>query len=339
MPNKKIDDASSATLSRRSALLLAPALLYAAGCKKEAEASPKPGTAEVPGQLRFAFVTNNSSKFWSIAEKGLRKAEKDFGIKAEIFRPLKGDVADQQRFLEDILVQNFDGVAISPINPDGMTGILDKVAARIPVVCHDSDAAKSKRKSYVGTNNVEAGRAAGDAALQALKAAGIDKGKVGLFVGRIDMQNAIERRQGVEEKLKTVSGLEILPVFLDNTDRAKAKKNIEDALARYPDLVLSVGLWSYNGPCLAGAIRESARAQKPIIIAFDEEEETLKAIEEGLISATIVQKPFEFGYQSMKLLKESKEGKPVPPAVDTGIVSVDKANLPSFWQELRELTK
>ncbi len=127
-----------------------------------------------------------------------------------------------------------------------------------------------------------------------------------LFVGRIDMQNAIERRQGVEEKLKTVSGLEILPVFLDNTDRTKAKKNVEDALARYPDLVLTVGLWSYNGACLAGAIRESARAQKPLIIAFDEEEETLKAVEEGLISATIVQKPFEFGYQSMKLLKESK---------------------------------
>jgi ribose transport system substrate-binding protein len=136
-----------------------------------------------------------------------------------------------------------------------------------------------------------------------------------------------------------VSGLEILPVFLDNTDRAKAKKNIEDALARYPDLVLTVGLWSYNGPCLAGAIRESARAKKPLIVAFDEEEETLKAIEEGLISATIVQKPFEFGYQSMKILKESKEGKPVPPAVDTGIVTVQKANLAGFWQELRELTK
>jgi ribose transport system substrate-binding protein len=230
-------------------------------------------------------------------------------------------------------------VAISPINPDGMTAILDKVAARIPVVCHDSDAAKSKRKSYVGTNNVEAGRAAGDAALKALKEAGIDKGKVGLFVGRIDMQNAIERRQGVEEKLKTVSGLEILPVFLDNTDRTKAKKNIEDALARYPDLVLTVGLWSYNGPCLAGAIRESAREKKPIIIAFDEEEETLKGVEEGLIAATIVQKPFEFGYQSMKILKEAKDGKPVPPAVDTGIVTVEKSNLQAFWQELRELTK
>ncbi len=321
------------TISRRSILSLAPAGLATLACNQKA------GSEGAQGALRFAFVTNNSSKFWNVAEKGLRKAEKDFGIQVQIFRPLKGDVADQQRFLEDILVQHFDGVAISPINPDGMTAVLDHVAEKIPVVCHDSDAAKSKRKSYVGTNNVEAGRAAGNAALDALKRANISQGKVAIFVGRIDMQNAIERRQGVSEVLGKVSGLEILPVFLDNTDRTKAKKNVEDALARYPDLVLTIGLWSYNGPCLAGAIRESTRAQKPLIVAFDEEEETLKAIDEGLIYATVVQKPFEFGYQSMKLLRDVKQGKQVPAVVDTGIVTVKKDNLEQFAAELRKLTE
>ncbi len=323
------------SISRRSILSLAPLGLAAIACNQKGGGD----SGAASGTLRFAFVTNNSSKFWNVAEKGLRKAEKDFGIKVQIFRPLKGDVADQQRFLEDILVQHFDGVAISPINPDGMTDLIDRVAQKIPVVCHDSDAAKSKRKSYVGTNNVEAGRAAGAAALDALKQAGITQGKVAIFVGRIDMQNAIERRQGVTETLGKVPGLEILPVFLDNTDRTKAKKNVEDALVRYPDLVLTLGLWSYNGPCLAGAIRESSRAQKPLIVAFDEEEETLKAIEEGLIYATVVQKPFEFGYQSMKLLKDAKEGKPVPPVVDTGIVTVKKDNLKQFADELQKLTQ
>ena len=107
-------------------------------------------------------------------------------------------------------------------------------------------------------------------------------------------------------------------MFLDGTDRAKAKKNVEDALARYPDLVLTIGLWSYNGPSLAGAIRASSRTDKPAIVAFDEDEETLKAVEDGLIYATIVQKPFEFGYQSMKLLKDIKDGKQVPANVEPG---------------------
>ena len=128
-------------------------------------------------------------------------------------------------------------------------------------------------------------------------------------------------------------------MFLDGTDRAKAKKNVEDALARYPDLVLTIGLWSYNGPTLAGAVRASSRKEKPAIVAFDEDEETLKGIEDGLVYATIVQKPFEFGYQSMKLLKDIKDGKQVPADVNPGIDTITKENLTAFWTKLKELSK
>jgi ribose transport system substrate-binding protein len=319
--------------------VVVPALLFvlvSQGCTKKNEAS---APAASTGAYRFAFVTNNSSDFWNIAEKGLRKAEKDFGVKVDMFRPLKGEIADQQRFLEDIMVQNFDGVAISPINPDAMTGTFDKVVAKMPLVCDDSDAPKSKRNVYVGTNNIQAGRAAGAAAIDALKAANIGKGKIAIFVGRIDMQNAIERKQGVDETLGKLPGFEILPVYLDKTDRALAKKNVEDALARYPDLALLMGLWSYNGPCMAGAVRASSRKDKPVMIAFDEEEETLKAVQDGAIFATIVQRPFQFGYQSVKALKDLKDGKTVPPVVDTGILTVNKDNVTQFWNELRELKK
>jgi ribose transport system substrate-binding protein len=311
-------------------------------CKKNEPAAPSPaapGAPSAPGSYRFAFVTNNSSDFWNIAEKGVRKAEKDFGIKAQVFRPLKTEVSEQQRFIEDILVQGFDGMAICAINPDAMTPLLDRVARKMPVVVHDSDAPKSQRKAFVGTNNVEAGRLAGQAAIAGLKQAGISKGKVAMFVGRIDMQNSIDRKQGIDETLGKQPGIEILPIFLDGADRTKAKKNVEDALARYPDLVMVVGLWSYNGPAMVDAVRNSTRAKKPLIVAFDEEEETLKAVEDGTIFATIVQKPFEFGYQSMKALKDVKDGKAIPSTIDTGISTIKKDNLVTFWAELREMKK
>jgi len=326
--------------SRRGALC-ALIVLGLAGCKSKAEGSAREATGSAGGAatLHFAFVTNNSSDFWNIAEKGVRKAEQDFGIKADVFRPLKGEVSDQQRFLEDIQVQNFDGVAVSPIDATAMTPLLDKVASKMPLVCDDSDAPNSKRVAYVGSNNVDAGRAAGRAAIDALAAAGYKTGKVALFVGRMDMQNSIDRKQGIDETLGKIPGIEILPVFLDGADRTKAKKNVEDALARYPDLVLMIGIWSYNGPALAGAARASSREKKPAIVVFDEEEETLKAIQDGLVFATITQKPFEFGYQSMKALKDAKDGKPVPKIIDTGLTTVQKSNLASFWDQLRQLKK
>jgi ribose transport system substrate-binding protein len=311
------------------------------GCKPKGEGAAPGSSGQPVGKAvpHFAFVTNNSSDFWNIASKGVQKAEVDFGIKADVFRPLKGEVSDQQRFLEDILVQNFDGVAISSIDAAAMTPLLDKVSLRMPVVCMDSDAPNSKRIAYVGSDNVEAGRVAGKAAIDALAAAGLKTGKVALFVGRMDMQNSIDRKQGIDETLGKQSGLEILPVFLDSADRTKAKKNVEDALARYPDLVLMIGIWSYNGPALAGAVRASSRAKKPAIVTFDEEEETLKAIEDGLIFATIAQKPFEFGYQAMKSLKDAKDGKPVAKSVDTGLTTVTKATLAPFWEQLKILKK
>jgi ribose transport system substrate-binding protein len=327
-----------------SAFTLAAMLLAVAGagCKKsEAPAGAPVPTAESSGAktYRFAFVTNNSSDFWNIAEKGVRKAEKDLGIKADVFRPMKTEVSEQQRFIEDILVQNFDGMAICAINPDAMTPLLDRVAAKMPVVVHDSDAPKSQRKAFVGTDNVAAGKLAGQAGIEALKAANISKGKVAMFVGRIDMQNSIDRKRGIDETLGKQPGIEILPVFLDGADRNKAKKNVEDALARYPDLVMTIGLWSYNGPCMVDAVKASTRTKKPIVVAFDEEEETLKAVQDGVIYATIVQRPFQFGYQSMKALKDVKDGKTIPTFIDTTIQKIDKSNLTPFWTELRELKK
>ena len=107
------------TKTVRNSLMAMLAVVLAsggAGCKKSEPAAPAaPATAE-PGAAktyRFAFVTNNSSDFWNIAEKGVRKAEKDLGIKADVFRPMKTEVSEQQRFIEDILVQNFDGMAIA----------------------------------------------------------------------------------------------------------------------------------------------------------------------------------------------------------------------------------
>src|SRR3954452_21209502 len=78
------------------------------GGKKNAEApaaSPTGGGAPAGQPYRLAFVTNNSSDFWNIAEKGVHKAEKDLGIQAVVMRPLKTEVGEQQRFIEDILVQ------------------------------------------------------------------------------------------------------------------------------------------------------------------------------------------------------------------------------------------
>jgi len=52
-------------------------------------------------------------------------------------------------------------------------------------------------------------------------------------------------------------------------------------------------------------VKEAGKAGKVKIVAFDEEDDTLAGVKSGDIHATIVQQPFEFGYQSIKLMAEA----------------------------------
>lgn len=151
------------------------------------------------GAPKFAFIINSNSPFWIYARAGLKKAEADFGLIAEFHTPPTGSVTEQNRILESILLRKdeYAGVAISPIDPENQTDILNQVAAELPLITQDSDAPQSRRRFYIGTNNVEAGRLLG----QLMRQKWPEGGKLMLFVGTLDAINARERRQGIIEAL------------------------------------------------------------------------------------------------------------------------------------------
>ncbi|HLB83877.1 MAG TPA: substrate-binding domain-containing protein, partial [Steroidobacteraceae bacterium] len=110
----------------------------------------------------LAFITNNASDFWTIARKGTEKADAERQDITVEFRLGDGTAAGQKRIVEDLLAKGVDGIAISPVDPANQTAMLDDAAQRTLVFTHDSDAPASKRECYVGTDNVAAGRQAGE---------------------------------------------------------------------------------------------------------------------------------------------------------------------------------
>jgi len=111
---------------------------------------------------KLAFVTNNPSEFWTIARKGTEKAAKEIpDIEVEFRIPAGGTAAEQQSIIDDLLANGVKGIAISPVDPKNQTGMLDRVASQAVVVTQDSDAPDSNRMCYIGTDNVAAGRQAG----------------------------------------------------------------------------------------------------------------------------------------------------------------------------------
>ncbi len=294
--------------------------------------TPSTGSEKV-----IAFVTNNASDFWTIARKGTEKADAELaGYKVEFKMPQDGTAATQKQILDDLVANGVAGVAVSPVDPKNETDQLNAVAEKTLLICQDSDAPESKRACYLGTDNVAAGRMAGEEVKKALP----NGGKIMVFVGKADAQNAKERYDGLKEALQG-SNVTILDLRTDDTDRARAKQNVADAITANADLAGCVGLWSYNGPAIVNAVKEANKVGKIQIICFDEEDDTLAGVKDGSITATIVQQPYEFGYQSMKLLAKVLDGdKSAIPAekkivVPTQVIS--KANVEEFSTKLKEL--
>ena len=283
-------------MTRRILVLLLFATLVLVSCSSNNSDTASKG-------LKLAFVTNNAADFWTIARRGVEKADEELAdVTAEFKINADPTAAEQKRILDDLLATGINGIAISPVDPQNQTALINDAAQKTLVFTQDSDAPDSNRACYIGTDNVAAGRQAGELIKEV-----VPSGKIMLFVGRLDAKNAQERIQGIKEVLMGTK-IEIVDVRTDDVDNVRAKANVSDTIVKYPDIKALVGLWSYNGPAILSAVKDAKKTGQIKIVAFDEADETLAGIQEGAIHGTVVQQPYEFGYQAIKIMAQVLKG-------------------------------
>jgi ribose transport system substrate-binding protein len=320
---------------------IASVLMASAGCDRGGGGGGGGGGVAASKVVKLAFVTNNASEFWKIAAAGVHKYEGEGKVQVDVKMPPNGTTEEQNQILENLASQGYDGIAVSAIAPDDQVPVLNKVAAKTNLITFDSDAPKSTRLLYIGTNNYEAGKVLGGEIVKLLPSGG----KMAVFVGTLSADNAVQRLKGIQDAIAG-HNIEIVDKREDHTDRAKARSNVEDMINAHSDLNLVAGLWSYNGPAIAAAIEALGKKGKISAAVFDEEEGTLDAIANDTIQVTVVQKPFQFGYLSSKWLQDlathgetAKAALPPSGFLDTGVTVINKDNVVAFRQQLAELKK
>ncbi len=278
----------------RKGVILAAAAALAAGAVP-AQAQDKP---------ELVFVVNGASDFWKIAEAGVRKAQEELPDYDLQFRyPEQAAAAIQQRLMEDLVAAGVDAIMVSAVDPKTSTEPLNRIAGQVPLFTTDSDAPDTDRIAYIGSSNVELGKDAGELMKQALP----DGGQCVGFVGLPGADNARERVEGIQEAIAG-SGVELIDVRGDDIDQTRAKRNVEDVLAANPDIDCLVGIYSYNTPRIYEVLKESGQLGEIKVIGFDEDPITLGGVREGTIVGTVVQDPYQWGYQGMHLMAAHIEG-------------------------------
>ena len=285
-----------------------------------------------------AFITNSTSDFWRVAHKGCEKADAELQDVTVAFKTTNtGTIEEQNGLIRQALDRDeADAIALSPVDPASQKKVINDAAKRAFVMTQDSDAPDTDRALYLGADNRAAGRQAGELIKQALP----QGGKVMVFVGKREVQNAQERFEGLKESLQG-SKIVIIDLMTDDANPSNARDNAYQTLKKYPDIAGMVGLWSYNGPAIVQALRPEAKLGTVKIVCFDDDRETLAAIKEGTIFGTVAQQPFDYGYQAVKtaaqILKGDRSAVPGNKMIFVPTVVIQRNNVDEYSKKLDQL--
>ena len=306
---------------------VAVGVLLSAAVSAPAAAADKP---------TLAFVTNGASDFWKAAGAGVAAAEKEMpGFKMEIEYPAQATVASQQTLMDNLAAAGVKAIMVSAVDPKATT-VLDKIAGETDLFTTNSDAPQSKRIAYIGSSNVLAGKQVAEIAKKAMPKGGKCMG----FVGLLDAANYTERKQGFLDGVKG-SGITLVSTRSDGMDQTRAKSNVADVLTADPSITCLVGFYSYNIPEIYAAVKEAGELGKVTIVGFDDDPVTLGGIKDGTIAGTVVQQPYQWAYQGMKLMaayvKGDKSGIPADKLIIVPTKIVTKANVDTYEAGLKKM--
>jgi ribose transport system substrate-binding protein len=293
--------------------------------------------------FRVVVIGKSVHPYWSNVEAGIQAAAQDLGLRDDqvvFFVSPMEDVTKQIETMETYIAQGVTGIAVAPSDPSALEPVMQKAAdAGIIVTTLDTPPVDgSVSLAYIGTDNYAAGRVAGEKMVELLP----QGGTVAIGRGSDTALNALQRTDGFLGAVAG-TGIETLEPINDKEDAAQALELANSVLSANPDLAGGFGVYAYNGPAWATAVREADRVDRTKLVCFDATTDIINGIKEGVIDATVAQREFDMGYKSVKIIylissagmeTAFAEMGVVDGVIDTGVDVVTQANLKDYEIQL-----
>ena len=283
------------------------------------------------GKITIAVIPKGTThEFWKSVHAGAVKASKELGVDIVWKGPVKeDDLKDQIDVVQSFTAQGVSGIVLAPLNDKALGGAVKAaVGAKIPVVVFDSDLQGHEHTSFVATDNVAAGRLAGEALGKLLGG----KGKVVLLRYQEGSASTANREQGFLEGIKKTPDVQIVS---DNqyggatTESAFSTSERILGAQKAADGGVS-GVFCPNESTTFGmllALQKAGLAGKIKLVGFDSSPKLVAGLASGQIDGLVLQDPFNIGYLAVKTMVQHLRGEKVQERIDTGARLVTKENM------------
>ena len=244
-------------------------------------------------------VFTKGAEYFNWTYAGMRDAAATIGdhISVELQGPAEWDASLEARSLEQVLAKKPNGVIVSCADEATLIPAINKgIEAGIPIIAFDSDSPKSKRLSYVGTNNFDFGAVAGKKIVDTIGT----KGEIAIIKvpGAVSME---ERAKGCIDYLSQYAPEIKYTILNDEGDVAKAEQVTSALLQSNPNIKAIFSTHGYGAPGAAAAVRNLNKKKDVLIIGSDYDSATIELLKNGEVDGTVIDDPYLLGYQAFML--------------------------------------
>ncbi|HHW01088.1 MAG TPA: substrate-binding domain-containing protein [Clostridiaceae bacterium] len=273
----------------------------------------------------LVLVKSSGSKFWQTVFAGAKVAANEYNIDLQLSAPeSEKDYETQNEMMEKAIEDKVDAIVFSACDFDNSVEVAERaIDSGIPIIIIDSQINTDKVLCTIGTDNVEAGRMAGRTLIEYMNG----KAKVGVINFEKGSANAMQREQGFIESMKGYNEMVIADIRYSYSNAESPKKATIDMLRDHPDInaIATFNEWTTIG--VANAIDELGLKDQITVVGFDNNPESIKMLEDGVIDALIVQNPFAMGYLGVQYAIQAIKNKNNFEDVDTGTVVINRENM------------
>jgi ribose transport system substrate-binding protein len=277
-------------------------------------------------QFEIALIIKaTDSGFWQkVIEGGKAFDAENANVNVTVYGPAsEANVDESISILENVITSRPDAIVIASNAGEGAVAALkEAVANGIVVLTVDTSIPTDAVTTHLATDNVLGGALAAEAMVKQLNEANIPlKGNVAIVAAVAGVQTIVDRDGGFIEKMAEIApDINVLtPVYVNN-EIEKALTETEQIITREGDDL--IGIYADNnhtGDGVGRAIKQAGLQDSVIVVAFDDDQEEIDFLKEGVIKTLIIQDQYNMGYSGCAYAVKALMGEKVPSFIDTGV--------------------